>query len=438
MPYQSTAEDKKWGLALGAFYVLLAIALGYGLFKIWPPVPWPDSEKHPQLIAKAVLECEKIKAGQNGTATPVASPTATSTPQPTATPTPAPVATETTTPDDNSNPKKEAADIPTPSPSPPPGEPVVMPISFPMFKQCVMTTFDERLLLLVIVAGMLGSFIHGATSLADYMGNNRFSRRWTWFYVLRPVIGMALALVFYFVIRGGFLTTNVGATDINPYGIAALAGLVGMFSKQATDKLSEVFTTLFRSGEGDQKRSDPLTGTKSTPVKIEPEEVEVGSEALTIVVTGAGFVADSVAHLNDSPLTTRLDSPTQLSVDVPAEMFAEPAVLKLTVVNRDGTPSTPVELKVVAPATPVSLSIQSVAPAQVAAAAAVPLTVNGAGFVVDSIVKLNDVEQVTEFVDSAKLTVNLTVASIPTAGVVALKVVNPDGTESNTFDLTAT
>jgi IPT/TIG domain-containing protein len=285
---------------------------------------------------------------------------------------------------------------------------------------------------------MLGSFIHGATSLADYMGNNRFSRRWTWFYVLRPVIGMALALVFYFVIRGGFLTTNVGPTDINPYGIAALAGLVGMFSKQATDKLSEVFTTLFRSGEGDQKRSDPLTGTKSTPVKIEPEEVEVGSEALTIVVTGAGFVADSVVHLNDSPLTTRLDSPTQLSVDVPAEMFAEPAVLKLTVVNRDGTPSTPVELKVVAPATPVSLSIQSVAPAQVAAAAAVPLTVNGAGFVVDSIVKLNEVEQVTEFVDSAKLTVNLTVASIPTAGVVALKVVNPDGTESNTFDLTAT
>ncbi len=35
-----------------------------------------------------------------------------------------------------------------------------------------MTSFDERLLLLVIIAGMLGSFVHGATSLADYI---RFS-----------------------------------------------------------------------------------------------------------------------------------------------------------------------------------------------------------------------------------------------------------------------
>jgi len=112
----------------------------------------------------------------------------------------------------------------------------------------------------VIIAGILGSFVHGATSLADYIGNNNFNRTWTWFYLLRPAIGMALALIFYFVVRGGFLTTSGGAKDINPYGIAALAGLVGMFSKQATDKLSEVFSTLFRAaaGKGDDKRSDPL------------------------------------------------------------------------------------------------------------------------------------------------------------------------------------
>jgi hypothetical protein len=34
---------------------------------------------------------------------------------------------------------------------------------------------------------------------------------------------------------------------VNPYGMVALAGLVGMFTKQATDKLSEVFSTLFKT-----------------------------------------------------------------------------------------------------------------------------------------------------------------------------------------------
>ena len=36
-----------------------------------------------------------------------------------------------------------------------------------------------------------------------------------------------------------------------------MAGLVGLFSKQATDKLNEVFSTLVKSG-GDDKRKDKL------------------------------------------------------------------------------------------------------------------------------------------------------------------------------------
>ena len=91
---------------------------------------------------------------------------------------------------------------------------------------------------------------------------------------------MALALVFYFVIRGGFLTTSGGAKDINPYGIAALAGLVGMFSKQATDKLSEVFGTLFRAaaGEGDDKRSGSLKPKEEaiTVTNVDPQPVVAG------------------------------------------------------------------------------------------------------------------------------------------------------------------
>ena len=300
MAYQSTPDDRKRARTLGVWYLVLAVILGYMLFIIWPPVPWPiPDDEHPlsPALAKALEDC--------GCVPPSASPSPSPTPIPTAgTPTVSPAVTPATAQASQSGgPAKPqsgaltagqtgaqtgaqtgvAPSVPgnqtatnqattqtgSQAASPPPTPAVIkrgteLPFSVPIkfLRWSVCTTFDERLILLVMIAGILGAFVHGATSLADFAGNDNFNRNWTWFYLLRPVIGMTLALVFYFVIRGGFLTTSGGAKDINPYGIAALAGLVGMFSKQATDKLSEVFTTLFKSstGQGDDKRSGSLEG----------------------------------------------------------------------------------------------------------------------------------------------------------------------------------
>ena len=46
----------------------------------------------------------------------------------------------------------------------------------------------------------------------------------------------ALTLMVYFAARGGLISGNAGAKDLSPYGLGALAGLAGMFSKQARDK----------------------------------------------------------------------------------------------------------------------------------------------------------------------------------------------------------
>jgi hypothetical protein len=137
---------------------------------------------------------------------------------------------------------------------------------------CVVPGSETGLLLLVIVAGALGSYIHAATSFVDYVGNKSLVMSWGWWYTLRPFIGAALALVFYFVIRGGLLSTNSGGDNISVFGIAAVAGLVGMFSKQATDKLGEVFNTLFRTkdGGGDDKRKDKLGDKVSVSDKMIP------------------------------------------------------------------------------------------------------------------------------------------------------------------------
>jgi hypothetical protein len=120
---------------------------------------------------------------------------------------------------------------------------------------------DTCFIVLVIVVSALGSYVHAATSFVTYVGNRDLRTSWLWWYFLRTFIGIALALLFYFALRGGFFAQEATATEVNAYGIAALAGLTGLFSKQATDKLKEIFDTLFRteSGQGDDERGDKTT-----------------------------------------------------------------------------------------------------------------------------------------------------------------------------------
>ncbi len=127
---------------------------------------------------------------------------------------------------------------------------------------------EVRFLALVAVAGALGSYIHLATSFADYLGNRQFVKSWTWWYVLRPFIGSTLAVAVYFAARGGLISGGAGAGDLSPYGVAALAGLTGMFSKQATDKLREVFENLFKTEES--QRADPLKPQPANSAKTNP------------------------------------------------------------------------------------------------------------------------------------------------------------------------
>jgi hypothetical protein len=102
---------------------------------------------------------------------------------------------------------------------------------------------ETRYLLCAAAAGALGSCIHVATSFIEHAGHNRLTAGWAWWYFLRPWIGSALALVVYFVVRAGLITGS-GDGAMNPYGVAALSGLSGMFSPQATTKLREIFENI--------------------------------------------------------------------------------------------------------------------------------------------------------------------------------------------------
>ena len=125
---------------------------------------------------------------------------------------------------------------------------------------------EVRIILLVVIAGALGSFIHVVSSFVDYVGNKEFEGCWTWWYFLRPFSGSVLALIFYLIIRGGLLSTQIEGNDLSHYGVAGMAGLVGLFSRQAIDKLSEMFDLIFMTKKK-VERKHPLKGKDSEGAK---------------------------------------------------------------------------------------------------------------------------------------------------------------------------
>lgn len=200
---------------------------------------------------------------------------------------------------------------------------------------CFSMTLDVKLLLIVMVMGGLGSFVHSATSFGDFVGNERLTTNWIWWYVLRPFLGMALAEIFYLAIRGGFLSVGSSGENINLYGIAAISGLVGMFSKQATDKLSEVFNTLFKTGPqtGDATRKGDLTNPIPILSSVTPAQFPCNEKTAKIHLIGTGFVRGSLVQVNGIGRSTIFSSDTALETSLVPEDLTNPGSLDITVFN---------------------------------------------------------------------------------------------------------
>lgn len=110
-------------------------------------------------------------------------------------------------------------------------------------------SFLLRMIILVFLCGALGSYIHMATSFSSYLGRNTFDMDWFWWYWLRMPIGGVLALIFSLLIQGGVFVNPAGSSKSQPATLIGLAALIGMFSRQANEKLKEIFDIVFRSKE---------------------------------------------------------------------------------------------------------------------------------------------------------------------------------------------
>lgn len=200
-------------------YLALAIALClYGLIVFWP-TPTPGGPSAGQTKGPSA----QIDSTTSPQSSPASSPSA---------PTPA-----------------VAQTAPTTTPAPSPGKARAFGRDFEVWD-------EVRLLWIVILAGALGSLIHALRSVYWYIGNRNLVRSWLAKYLVMPFAGSALAVMFYFVIRGGFFSPQSDFSQTSPFGFAALSAMVGLFSEQAVLKLKQVAETVLSKPE---EGADPTT-----------------------------------------------------------------------------------------------------------------------------------------------------------------------------------
>jgi len=147
-----------------------------------------------------------------------------------------------------------------------------------------LVTNEMRMILLVIIAGALGSLVHGFRSLFWYVGNRAFVRSWILMYFMLPFVGSSLSLIFYFVIRGGLFSPNASVDATSPFGFIGMAGLVGMFSNRAALKLQEIAESIFSTNESTKGKDnvDKEVITAANNAEKETVAAEVKAEKETV------------------------------------------------------------------------------------------------------------------------------------------------------------
>ncbi len=110
-------------------------------------------------------------------------------------------------------------------------------------------SFHLRMLMLVLLAGGLGSYIHVATSFSYHIAKRDFEPHWYWWYWMRIPIGAILALITIMITDGGLFVAPAANNDATPITTIGIAALIGLFSRQAVEKLRDIFDVVFNPRE---------------------------------------------------------------------------------------------------------------------------------------------------------------------------------------------
>jgi len=169
------------------------------------------------------------------------------------------------------------------------------PQSVHMFGISRNVSTEIRFFAIVAIAGALGGVMHSTRSLAWYVGHKDLKWRWVPYYVVTIVLGAGLASVFYLVVRGGLFGGQASSADVNPYGFAAVAALVGLFTEQALVMLKNVAAEVFAPSE---QGKDSASGAPSGATADDGQSAPDATGATLTATTGtASYVAPTSATL---------------------------------------------------------------------------------------------------------------------------------------------
>lgn len=167
-----------------------------------------------------------------------------------------------------------------------------------------------------------------------------------------------------------------------------------------------------------------ITNPVPAIASLSPDPVQAAGPQFALTVNGSGFVNGSIVRVNGQNRQTAFVSATQLTATVLASDIVVGGLLNITVLNPapGGGVSNIAQLTLVNP-TPI---ISGFNPDAVAAgSAAFTLNVIGSGFVPGAIVNWNGSPRQTTFVDSGRLSADVSAADVANAGTANITVFNP-------------
>jgi len=163
-------------------------------------------------------------------------------------------------------------------------------------------------------------------------------RSWLLLYVFLPLIGASLGVLTYLVLRAG-LISSAGVSQSDPFGFAAIAGMVGLFSAQAAEKLKQVFELLLTKPQSGEDSADSLAVPKSfsfAPAK--------GKQGDSVTIHGSGFDAKTEVTFGSVASVAQVVSESEVRTTVPPGV--SPGLVSVTIHNPNGSMTSDTEFEV--------------------------------------------------------------------------------------------
>ncbi len=166
---------------------------------------------------------------------------------------------------------------------------------------------------------------------------------------------------------------------------------------------------------------------------LAPQDTIAGTGQQTVEVRGANFISGAVVRVNSANRPTVFVDSGHLTVTLISTDVASPTTLSFVVANPSGGGlSSAVTFNVL----PNSPAIASLDPATVlTGSAAFTLHVTGSNFASTAIVKVNNSNRTTTFIDSSHLDAAIPATDVSSSRTLSITVLNPSNKVSNTVSL---